>query len=139
MVELRPVTHEDEAVWYQYDRHLPKREFALKVRDGRGYVILDEGVTVGVLRYNLFWDVLPCLTLIYLDDERRGVGIGRAAMALWEDEMRGAEHEAVMTTTQVDEDAQHFYRKLGYVDKGSVVFDVEPFVQPMEMVMMKKL
>ena len=45
----------------------------------------------------------------------------------------------VLTSTQVDEDAQHFYRKLGYKDCGGFVIDVTGFQQPMEMFMIKAI
>ena len=38
----------------------------------------------------------------------------------------------VLTSTQVDEDAQHFYRKLGYKDCGRLTVDVPGYEQPME-------
>lgn len=37
----------------------------------------------------------------------------------------------------MDESAQSFYRKLGYVDCGGLVFNGTPFEQPMEMFMRK--
>ena len=37
----------------------------------------------------------------------------------------------------VDEEAQHFYRKLGYKDCGGFVVDVPGYEQPMEMIMIK--
>ena len=43
----------------------------------------------------------------------------------------------VMTSTQVDETAQHFYRKLGYKDSGGFVIDIPAFAQPMEMIFIK--
>ncbi len=43
----------------------------------------------------------------------------------------------LMTSTQVDEDAQYFYRKLGYKDCGGFVVDVPGYEQPMEMIMIK--
>ena len=43
----------------------------------------------------------------------------------------------LMTSTQVDEDAQHFYRKLGYKDSGGFIVDVPGYEQPMEMIMIK--
>ena len=43
----------------------------------------------------------------------------------------------LMTSTQVDEDAQHFYRKLGYKDCGGFVVDAPGYEQPMEMIMIK--
>ncbi len=32
----------------------------------------------------------------------------------------------VMTSTQADEGAQHFYRKLGYQDAGCLLLDTQP-------------
>lgn len=43
----------------------------------------------------------------------------------------------IMTSTQVDEDAQHFYRKLGYKDCGGLTIDIPGYEQPMEMFMNK--
>ena len=45
----------------------------------------------------------------------------------------------VMTSTQVDEEAQHFYRKLGYRDSGGFIVDIPGCEQPMEMIMIKAL
>jgi len=56
-----------------------------------------------------------------------------------EQEMRVLGYKMVMTSTQVNEEAQHFYRKLGYVEKGSLSFDNTPLTQPLEMFMMKSL
>ena len=57
--------------------------------------------------------------------------------APWEDEMRGLGYKMVMTSTQADEQAQHFYRKLGYVDRGCLVLDGTPFEQAQEIFMIK--
>ena len=46
-------------------------------------------------------------------------------------------HGMLMTSTQVDEEAQHFYRELGYKDCGGFVVDVPGYEQPMEMIMIK--
>ena len=43
----------------------------------------------------------------------------------------------LITSTQVDEDAQHFYRKLGFKDCGGFIIDVPGYEQPMEMMMIK--
>ena len=90
-------------------------------------------------RYNLFWDNIPFLTLINLDENYQGKGFGRKAMLSWEKEMRKHGYKMVMTSTQVDEQVQHFYRKLGYAEEGSLSFDNTPLEQPMEMFLLKKL
>lgn len=44
-----------------------------------------------------------------------------------------------MTSTQVDETAQHFYRKLGYRDAGGLLLDVPGYEQPMELFLIKAI
>ena len=139
MFEIRYVRDTDKAFWYTLDEHMSEAEFSLKVRDKRGYIISDSGKPIGILRYNLLWDNLPFLTLIIFEESARSKGFGRQAMLHWEQEMRQLGYKMVMTSTQVDEDAQHFYRKLGYVEKGSLAFDNTPLLQPLEMFLMKTL
>ncbi|MDE7476904.1 MAG: hypothetical protein K2M91_02970 [Lachnospiraceae bacterium] len=45
----------------------------------------------------------------------------------------------VLISTQVDEDAQHLYRHLGYNDCGALLFDNTPMEQPMGLFMRKVL
>lgn len=139
MTEIRHVRREDEAFWFALDRHLPRSEFEKKVRDGMGYVLLEDGSPVGVLRWSLFWDTIPFCTLLYVEESARRRGCGRKLMAHWEEEMRCAGCGLVMTSTQVDETAQHFYRKLGYRDSGGLLLDVPGYEQPMELFLVKRL
>jgi ribosomal protein S18 acetylase RimI-like enzyme len=91
------------------------------------------------MRYNLFWDNTPFLTLIYIDSAYQGQGYGSQAMLHWENEMRGLGYKMVMTSTQADEQAQHFYRTLGYLDRGCLVLDNTPCEQPLEIMMIKTI
>jgi ribosomal protein S18 acetylase RimI-like enzyme len=58
-------------------------------------------------------------------------------MEYWEKDMKAQGYGMLLTSTQVDEEAQHFYRKLGYKDCGGFVIDVPGYEQPMEMFMIK--
>lgn len=139
MFRIRYLSESDRSFWFTLDRHLSEKEFELKIRDKRGYVISDNGKDVGVMRYNLFWDGIPFLTLIYFEESHRGKGLGRQAVLYWEDEMRALGYTMVMTSTQADEQTQHFYRKLGYVERGALFLDRTPFEQPQEMILLKVL
>ena len=139
MFEIRYVQKDDKSFWGRLDRHLSKSEFELKVRDKRGYIISDGADPIGVMRYNLFWDSIPFLTLIYMKKSYRGKGFGKQALLSWEGEMRELGYKMVMTSTQVDEQAQHFYRRIGYKDKGGLFLDNTPFEQPQEMFMIKPI
>ena len=136
---IRYAESNDREAWFMLDEHLPEEGFDEKVRNRQGYVCIEEGKIVGVLRYNLFWDIVPFCTLLYIDSECRGRGFGKQLMERWEQEMKAAGCGMVMTSTQVDEDAQHFYRKLGYKDSGGFIVDVPGYEQPMEMIMIKAL
>ena len=69
---------------------------------------------VGILRWNLFWQSIPFLDLIYIDEAYRGQGWGSKMMADWEDSMKAMGYSYVMLSTQEDETAKYFYEKLGY-------------------------
>lgn len=58
----------------------------------------------------------------------------KSGYVLWE-----ANQRIGIMSTQVDEDAQHLYRKSGYIDCGGLVFNGTPFEQPMELFLRKIL
>ncbi|MBS5117925.1 MAG: GNAT family N-acetyltransferase [Clostridium sp.] len=136
-LEIRYVRPEDKAFWYSLDRHLPEEEFDKKTVGQRGYVLLAEGQRAGILRYNLFWDNTPFCTLMYIDPRFQRKGFGWRLMEHWENDMRARGFGMLLTSTQVDEEAQHFYRKLGYKDCGGLVVDIPGYEQPMELFLAK--
>lgn len=139
MFTIRYVRLEDKPFWYSLDKHLPEQEFAKKVRDKQGYVLLDEDKLIGILRYNLFWDNTPFCTLLYIDEKYQNKGGGRQLMEHWEQDMRALGYDMLLTSTQVDETAQHFYRKLGYKDCGGFTIDIPKYAQPMELFLIKEI
>ena len=139
MVSIRYVSASDKDFWYTLDRHLPETEFLNKVRDNQGYILLEDGKPAGLLRYNLFWDNTPFCTMLFVDWKSQKKGYGRKLMEHWEQDMKSKGFDMLLTSTQVDEEAQHFYRKLGYKDCGSLVLNVSGHEQPMEMFMVKAL
>ncbi|WP_438733370.1 GNAT family N-acetyltransferase [Enterococcus sp. AZ128] len=136
-MEIRHVQESDRKFWFTLDHYLPENQFQRKVRDRMGYVLLVNGVAAGLLRYNLFWDEHPFCTMLYVAEDYQGKGYGKKMMAFWEKEMQQLGYKMLMTSTQVDESAQHFYRKLGYQDAGGLLMTVPEYQQPMEMFFIK--
>lgn len=64
--------------------------------------------------------------MLYINENYRNKGIGKKLVEFWETEMKSKSYELVMTSTLSNEQAQHFYRKLGYKDAGSLLLDDEP-------------
>lgn len=139
MLDIRYVHNDDKEFWFKLDKHLPEAEFTNKVRDKRGYILSYDNKPVGLLRYNLFWDNTPFCTLLFIDREYRNKGYGKMLMEYWENDMKSQSYGMVLVSTQVDEGAQHFYRKLGYKDCGGLVIDIPRYAQPMEMFMVKSI
>ena len=139
MINIRYVQIEDKEFWYSLDNHLPEEEFENKIRDKRGYVLLLDGTPIGILRYNLFWDNIPFCTMLFIDQNYQRKGYGKKLIEFWEQDMKLQGYRMILTSTQVDESAQHFYRKLGYKDCGGIVIDIAEYAQPMEMFLVKSI
>ena len=136
IIQIRHVQPEDRIFWFGLDKHLSQKEFDNKVSSKSGYVLLADDVPVGLLRYSLFWDSIPFCNMLYIDARYQRKGYGKKLMAHWEEEMKAQGYERFLTSTQADEEAQHFYRKLGYQDCGGLVMDVPG---PMELILMKAI
>ncbi|AMP19893.1 hypothetical protein AZF37_00715 [endosymbiont 'TC1' of Trimyema compressum] len=72
MVKMRYALENDKGFWFKYDEELSEQEFLLKIREKRAYVVSNGNESVGIMRYNLMWDIIPFLTLIYFPEAKRG-------------------------------------------------------------------
>lgn len=77
--------------------------------------------------------------MLMIEEAYRGKGYGKHLMEYWEADMKAQGYGMVLTSTQADENAQHFYRKLGYKDCGGLVIDIPPYAQPMELFFSKSI
>lgn len=118
--EIRYVRDTDESFWFTLDKHLLFAEFQKKVRDKQGYILLQNGIPVGILRYNLFWDNTPFCTLLYVKEGMQRKGLEKKLMQFWENEMKALGFDWVLVSTQKNENAQYFYRAIGYIDCGNL-------------------
>ena len=113
-MEIRLAIAEDKAKILQYDRHIHHNKVGECIHNGLMDVLCDSENIVGILRYNLFWQSIPFLDLLYIDEAYRSLGWGSQMMAKWEDSMKALGYPYVMLSTQEDETAKYFYEKLGY-------------------------
>ncbi|GAB3817362.1 GNAT family N-acetyltransferase [Tessaracoccus terricola] len=117
---VRPATSGDLGFLIATDRHPDSQTMAQLVSAGRVTVLEEQGTLSGWLRWNLFWDEIPFLNMLCVEEQRRGRGLGGCLMDAWEASMRAGGHTFVLTSTQSDEEAQHFYRRRGYKDCGAL-------------------
>lgn len=112
---------------FDNDRHISKQLIKNKLKEKEIMLAKNkDNKIIGWLRYNYFWDNTPFMNMLYIDESYRINGIGKDLVGFWETEMKIKGYELVMTSTLSNEQAQQFYRKLGYKDSGSLLLGDEP-------------
>ncbi|MGO4273457.1 GNAT family N-acetyltransferase [Paenibacillus sp. TAF58] len=129
-------TDSDYGYIRERDHHILENLILPKIEKKEIYIIRNQDESnIGWMRYGYFWDNTPFMNMIWVDERYRGKGVGKEVVLLWEDEMKQNGFKLVMTSTQANEEAQHFYRNLGYRDAGCLLLENEP----MEIILTKKL
>ena len=138
-MEIKVVTNDDKEFVMSVDQHANDTSYANRVYTKSGYVIWEEDWRIGIITHCILWDNLPFMNLLFVKEEYRRKGFATQAVICWENEMKKQGYKMTLISTQVDEDAQHLYRKLGYIDCGGLVLHNTPFDQPMELFLRKVL
>ena len=99
-----------------------------KIRENEIYIMRNQDESkIGWMRYGYFWDNTPFMNMILGSTNNiGGKGVGKQVVLFWEDEMKQKGCKMVMTSTLANEEAQNFYRKLGYRDAGCLLLENEP-------------
>ena len=134
-MKIRFAEKSDIEILSTYDRHIRITELESSVSLGRVIAAENNGTLLGWLRWNLFWDNTPFMNSLFILDQYRSCGYGRKMVAFWEKQMKTKGYGLVMTSSLSNEAAQHFYRKLNYVDSGALLLPEEP----LEIIFAKKL
>jgi ribosomal protein S18 acetylase RimI-like enzyme len=135
---MRIVFATDSDYGYLRDRdyHISESLILSKIKGNEIYILRNQDESnIGWMRYGYFWDNTPFMNMIWVDEQYRGKGAGKHVVLFWEDQMKQKGFKLIMTSTQADEGAQHFYRKLGFKDAGCLILDT----QPLEILLTKKL
>ncbi|MGG1619388.1 GNAT family N-acetyltransferase [Paenibacillus sp. NRS-1782] len=118
------------------DHHISESLIQVKIKGNEIYILRNQDESnIGWMRYGYFWDNTPFLNMIWVDEQYRDKGVGKQVVLFWEDQMKQKGFKLVMTSTLANEEAQHFYRKLGYRDAGCLLLENEP----LEIILTKKL
>jgi len=96
----------------------PKREALLERSEVQ--IVTADHTPVGFLSFSILWGTLPFLEFIEILVSQRGRKIGATSVRAWEQEMRSRGFDLVLVSTSADSNAQHFWRKMGYVDCGAL-------------------
>lgn len=132
---IRYADKNDFELLSKYDKHICETVLRNCIKEKRILIMFKDNIFVGWLRFNLFWDNIPFMNMLYFLENYRGKGYGSQLVSFWEKEMLKRNHKMLLTSTQSNEQAQFFYRKIGYVDCGSFLLPAEP----LEIILLKNL
>lgn len=132
---IRYAVEKDFEILSKYDKHICETELRNCIKAKRILVMFHDDSFIGWLRFNLFWDNTPFMNMLYFLESYRGKGYGRQLVSFWEKEMLKSNYKMALTSTQSNEQAQFFYRKIGYKDCGSLLLAGEP----LEIILLKNL
>lgn len=132
---IRYAKEHDFEILRKYDKHIGEIELENSINAKRVLIMSDNERLIGWLRFNLFWDNIPFMNMLYFLEDYRGKGYGKQLVGFWEKEMLKNRYQMVLTSTLSNERAQFFYRKNGYMDCGSLLLPGEP----LEIILLKNL
>jgi ribosomal protein S18 acetylase RimI-like enzyme len=134
-INIRYAVMDDYSWLLEHEKHISEKILKNKIENLELYIAENNDKIIGWLRYNLFWDNIPFLNMLYFLEEYRRMGIGSRLVKYWENEMRQKGYKIVFTSTLSNEEAQHFYRKMGYKEIGGIKYLDEPY----ELIFQKEL
>ncbi len=134
-MNIRLANENDVNILANFDQHISEKVLETKIKNNEILIVTKGSKVIGWLRYGLFWDEHPFMNLLYIFADYRNEGYGSKLTQYWENLMRDNGHNYVLVSTQSDEYAQHFYRKLGYKDIGAFTFANDP----LELIMLKEI
>ncbi|MNQ98005.1 Acetyltransferase (GNAT) family protein [compost metagenome] len=119
----------------EVEKHIPSETLLDKINHRQILIAEIEGREIAYLRFGYFWDNIPFMNLLFVEDNYRKQGVGKRLVDYWESEMCKLGHSLVLTSTLSNEDAQYFYRKLDYLDAGGFTLPGEA----LEIILLKEL
>ncbi len=87
MIEIRYATMADKEMLLSRDSHIKENIWEESIKSNREIIMIVDGVFAGWLRWNLFWDEIPFMNMLYFLEEYRGKGYGTQMVKFWENEM----------------------------------------------------
>lgn len=107
----------------------------LKIERKEMIVCDDAGQITGILRFQWFWDYLPFINFLWVEEGFRRERRAKRMIQKLEEITHGRNYQRIMVSTQSNETTQDFYRAVGFEDAGGFTMRDQPF----ELIMIKYL
>jgi ribosomal protein S18 acetylase RimI-like enzyme len=110
----------DDLAWCTIqDDHVAEEIIKSKIELNEIIISEIEGQNIGYLRLEYLWSKIPYISLILVQKEYRGQGIGRAILKFLEKFLRSKGHKILLSSSQVNEKSpQAWHRAMGFKECG---------------------
>ncbi|HEX3053473.1 MAG TPA: GNAT family N-acetyltransferase [Aggregatilineaceae bacterium] len=110
----------DDFGWCMAQDHGVSADMLLRKIAAGEVIVAEEGKQqIGYLRLEYLWSSIPYIALIWIPENWRKQGIGRAMLAFLEEFARGQGHKMLMSSSQVNEpEPQAWHRHMGFEECG---------------------
>jgi ribosomal protein S18 acetylase RimI-like enzyme len=123
---LRPANNADFGFLRAFSNEPSDEQLQAQIDQGRLRIIESEEGDVGFIKFCVLWEILPFIEVIIIRQDRRRCGLGTRAVRDWEREMAERCFRHTIVSTQANETAQIFWRRIGYQDCGSFTLPARP-------------
>ena len=100
---------------------IPAKVIRRKIEQGEIIVAKRAGQLVGYLRLEYLWSMVPYIALIWVVEDQRHQGIGRAMLHYLENVLREQGYTALYSSSQANEpEPQAWHRHVGFEECGFI-------------------
>ncbi len=103
------------------DGYLPKGVLQKKIEAGEVFLVNLDDIPCGYLRLEFLWSVIPYIALIWVREDQRKKGAGRALLEFVEGHLQDQGHTCLYSSSQVNEPPpQAWHRHMGFEECGLI-------------------
>lgn len=135
MLTIRFAKPEDYDLILQIDSSITMEKWNKWTDNKQVAITFLDGEFAGWLQYSLFIEKIPFVNRLYILEKYQHQYLGTGLMKFWEFEMVEQGYSQLMLSTESDNTALNFYKKLGFEEIGS--FDY--FAEHKELILGKKI
>lgn len=103
------------------DGYLPKDIVVNKIKQNECFILVVDDQPGGHLWLDYFWSLLPCITLIHIQEVYQKRGYSRALLQFVENFLREGGFDVLYSSSQIDEpNPQSWHRHMGFKECGII-------------------
>jgi len=103
------------------DHYIPESSLHRKIEAGEVFIALKEDQPAGYLRLDFLWSIVPYIALIWVQEDHRRKGCGKALLTCVESYLKQRGHTVLFSSSQVNEaEPQAWHRHMGFEECGVI-------------------